>query len=184
MEDPKVIIQTTMDALVSKNPNMTEKQKALQQEALEQIYLHGKTLQEAMKLSDEIMNFLYGQAYQLYKGGKYEKAEGYFFLLMKLNPNDARYIKGFAACKLKQKKFKEAIWAYTSFALLDILNPLPYYQIALIYQEIGEQEAAYHSFKTVVELCGDEPAFSIMKERSGLQIKALENLLQPQGVKK
>lgn len=184
MDEAKKFIEEQMSKFTSKAPQMTEKEKVLYREALEKIYVQGKSLQEALGFDDKIMLFLYQQAYQLYKSGNYEKAEGYFYTLMKLNPRDVRYIIGFADCKVKRKKFNEASWAYTSFALTDLLNPIPYYYQADIMQQLGEHEGAYKLFSTVVNLCGDDPKYSLFKERADLQVKALEPLVHKEGAKK
>jgi len=185
MEDPhEEEIKSRISEIVSKTASLSQKEIDFEKKVLEKVLIEGETMQHACGISDNMMEYLYEQGFRKYQSGNYGKAEGYFYLLLQLNPEDLRFITGFAACKLKQEQYPEAINAYTFFAIIDPINPVPHYHQALIFQKVGQPEAASLSYQAVIRLCGDVPEFSAMKERSILCLKGLEGQIKAEGAKK
>ena len=77
----------------------------------------GATIQDAVGVSDGVMEQMYASAFGLYQNNKYEKAEKIFRLLCYYNHFEKKYFKGLGGALQMQKKYTDAIGAY-SFAII------------------------------------------------------------------
>jgi tetratricopeptide (TPR) repeat protein len=168
-------IRNKINELVSNDTELNEEQRKAIADALEQMYIEGAIPQKAMKISDGMMQFIYGLAYRLYSSGNYQKAQTYFYFLDGLNPRDLRYLTAYAACKMKLRAYEEALEAYYRLSLRNTANPFPPYHMGFLFNELGKPNAAYLHYAVAKELCGDIPELAELKEGADLNLKALEN---------
>lgn len=128
----------------------------------------------ALHLNDDTMEAIYGQGYNLYNQGKYKEASYVFRLLMLLDYTSPKYVLGLAASLHRIKDYKNAANAYLLCGALDMNNPLPHYHSADCYIQLGFAPMAIFSLKIAIKTAGDQPQYSVIKERSALMLKTLE----------
>ena len=128
---------------------------------------------QALKLSDDTMEAIYGQAYNLYNQGKYKEASYVFRLLMLLDYLTAKYMMGLAACQHRLHDYKQAANTYILCGTLDSKNPLPHYHAADCYLQLQAPLLAIFSLGLAVSAAGDQPQYAIIKERASLMKEAL-----------
>jgi len=173
MEEVETIKKSIRES-VEQEADLSKKEKAAIISSLEKIVVEGVLPFKAMGFSDNMMKFIYGQAYRLYDGGHYAKAGDVFYLLNELNPADPRYLSGTAACHMKLEEWEKAI---VDFMVLEKLEPdSPYhpYYLGGLYRKIGKFNASYISYALAKKLCGENPELSVLKERALLNMQALE----------
>lgn len=167
-------IRKTMETLT---PNLSEKDKKLQEEAMDQIFNQGKPIKEALKVSDETLEFLYGQAYRLYKIGQYKESNRYFHLLYLFDSKDLRFTMGIAACHHMAKEYMKAVLWYMLCASQDSESPLPYYHISDCFLKLGNKVSALISLKMMEARMGNNPNYDKIRERVLRTINTLSNEL-------
>lgn len=112
----------------------------------------GVALQNLQQISDESMEELYRIGYNLYNGGRPQDAESMFQYLCILNHWQKKYWMGLAAARQVQKKYSEAIDAYSMAGLLEITDPNVPFQAAICHLSLGNVEIAIHALEGVLEL--------------------------------
>lgn len=137
--------------------------------------------QNAMGMSNEMVEGLYGQAYRLYNTGKYQDAMQMFRLLVMINPSDPRYTLGLAASMHLLKEFKSAIELYTVCSILDAESPIPLYHISDCYLQTQDKLSAMIALEMAVKRSGDKPEFQTLKDRAAMTAKSLRKELEAKG---
>lgn len=112
----------------------------------------GLALQNLQEISDESMEELYRTGYNLYNGGRPQDAESMFQYLCILNHWQKKYWMGLAAARQVQKKYSEAIDAYSMAGLLEITDPNVPFQAAICHLGLGNVDKATHALEGAVEL--------------------------------
>lgn len=118
----------------------------------------GKTPQEIIGYSPEIMRQFYAAAYRLYQAGLDSEAADAFFFLTVLNPSVQVHWLALGMAEQCQKKYEDALIAYAMATLLKSDDPLPYYYSAVCYQALHEKENAQKSFQMALCYFGEEHA--------------------------
>lgn len=164
MDDSKEKVQETE---AKPAPNMAEIKKAKQEEALRQFVMEDKSLQEALNLSDEALEYLYCRGYRFYKLGKYKEARGLFQLLYLLRAVDIRFSMGIAASYHMEKDYQNAINWYLLCAAVDADSPLPFYHMSDCFLKMNQKLSAYIVLKLLSQrVTNDDPKYAVIKERS------------------
>jgi type III secretion system low calcium response chaperone LcrH/SycD len=132
---------------------------------------------QALKLSDDTMEAIYGQGYNLYNQGKYKEASYVFRLLMLLDYLTSKYMMGLAACLHRLHDYKQAANTYLLCGTLDPKNPLPHYHAADCYLQLQVPMLAILSLGLAVAAAGDQPQYAIIKERASLMRETLTQQL-------
>ncbi len=132
----------------------------------------------ALQLGDETMEAIYAQGYNLYNQGKYKEASHIFRLLMMLDFTTSKYTLGLAACLHRLGDFKDAANLYLLCAALEPANPLPHFHSADCYLQMNSPDLALFSVEMAISSAGDQPQYSIVKERCILMKKTLEEQIQ------
>lgn len=175
MDNAKDLIR---DVIAKMTPDLSEKDKKKQEEVLYAVFEEGKLLKDALNISDQTIEYLYSQAYKLYKIGKYSEASRYFHILYLLNALDLRFSMGIAASHHMLKEYQKAVEWYMVCAALDENSPLPYYHISDCFLKMGEKVSALISLKMLqVRLDDDDPRFAQIKEKSARMIDVLSEEL-------
>jgi type III secretion system low calcium response chaperone LcrH/SycD len=132
----------------------------------------------ALKLGDDTMEAIYGQAYNLYNQGRYKEASYIFRLLMLLDYMTPKYILGLAACLHRMKDYKNAANIYLLCGTIDVTNPLPHYHAADCYMQLEVPSLALFSLGLAITTAGDQPQFAALKERASLMKEALQKKIK------
>jgi len=169
---------------------LTDEEKRQHEEALAKVFIEGIPPKDAMGITDDMMKALYGYAYNLYQGGKYEEANHAFRLLCMFEPGNGKYSLGLAACHHMQKHYQHAIEAYMLTAYVEPDNPLPFYHISDCYQQIGEPWCAVFALNNMLDRIDVEknPEYAMVKDRAVMTLEKLKKELgaseEPAKVKK
>jgi type III secretion system low calcium response chaperone LcrH/SycD len=166
-------IKTELDKLGSKVP--ADQRKAYE-EVLLKIFRDGMSPKEAMGLSDETMEALYGYAYRLYESGNYTDSQRIFQYLVNFNAEVTKYSLGLAACYHMQKKYQAAIEAYMLNALFDQESPIPFYHIADCYIKMEQPEGALLALDDAIRMAF-LPRHTLIRERAIMMRKKIRDEL-------
>lgn len=129
---------------------------------------------KALGMSDETIEALYTQAYNLYNQGKYNDAVYIFVVLMMLDPETPKHNLGCAACLHRLGKYEKAAQLYMLCSVMDPQNPLPYFHAADCYIKLKALPLADMCLKNTLKRCGESPEHSIVRERAELMLKAVD----------
>lgn len=146
------------------------------------IFEKGMMPKDALGIQDTDTESLYAQAYQLYNMGKYKDARNVFSSLLVIDPIESRFMFGHAACSHMLENYEAAADMYTHQAMVSPDDPIPYYHAADCYIKMGDAFSATVSLNLVVKRAGDQPEFSMIKERSEMTVKKLEQKLETEGL--
>ena len=173
---------TFAEALKDVAPNLSEKEREKQLEVIEKAILHGVPMQETLEITPDVMEFIYSQGHRLYMTRQHDEAGRFFHLLYILNPKDARFAFGLAACHHMQKHFEEAVAWYLVAALADPESPLPFYHISDCYLLQDDKETALYFLYKALRRIGDEKKYEPLKERILRTIDSLKKEVEATAV--
>lgn len=129
---------------------------------------------DMLKLSDQYVEGIYGQAYRLYNTGKYVEAGKLFQLLIMINSLEPKYLLGLAACFHMLKDYKNAVQTYTICSLLDPESPIPHYHCSDCYICIGDPLSAMVCLDLAIKRAGNKPEYQVLSDRSKLTLESLQ----------
>jgi type III secretion system low calcium response chaperone LcrH/SycD len=131
-------------------------------------------MKDALGMSDNMVEGIYGQAYRLYNNGKYKDAAHLFRLLVMLNSTESKYLMGLAACFHMMKEYKSATETYALCSMLDGNNPLPHFHASDCYLQMKDSGSAIISLTMAIKRAEGKPEFQILKDRAMLTLEALK----------
>jgi secretion system chaperone SscA len=117
---------------------------------LERFGANGRTFRDFTQLTPQSMEVIYMVAFNQYNGGRYDEAEKVFRLLSTLNHFEPKYWMGLGASREMQKKYAEALKAYSFLTVLDMRNPVPAFHGAKCFLAMGKTEEAIAGFRAAV----------------------------------
>ena len=141
---------------------------------LHTVFKTGIVPKEALGFNNEKIEMIYSQAYRLYNTGKYREASYLFRLLLFLDPTEAKYALGLAACFHMMKEFDNAVQTYTLVGVLDSNSPLPYFHVSDCYLQVGDKVSALISLDMAVKRSEGKAEYQILKDRALLTIESLK----------
>ena len=144
------------------------------QETLKKISTKGISAKQAMGLTDEMVEGIYGQAYRLFNNGKYNDADQLFRLLLMINPTEGKYTMGLAACLHMQKDYKAAADVYAIVGIIDPQNPVPFYHAADCFMQLHDAMSAIIALEMAITRAGEKPEYRILKDRAALTLASLK----------
>lgn len=148
--------------------------KAIMQAALKK----GIMPKQALQITDDTMEAIYTQAYNLYNQAKYRDAGYIFRLLMLLDFTTPKYVLGLAACAHRLQDYTNAANLYFLCAALDPSNPLPHFHAADCYLQLGAVAIAAYSLSLAISTAGNQMQYEVIKQRAELMKQALEKQLE------
>ena len=144
----------------------------------------GKVLpKDALNISDQTLEKMYAQAYQLYNLGKYADAQKMFGTLVMLNVTEPKYLFGLAASEHMMKDYETAASHYVKCSMVDVESPIPFYHASDCFIHAKDMGSAMITLHLTVKRCGDKTEFSTMKERAAMTLENLK-LQQKEGTGK
>lgn len=115
------------------------------------VLLQGGTVQEAFKVSNQVLEKYFQTSERLLQEKRFEDASDAFFFLIYLNP----YFHSFWIClgmaEQGRGNYSDATFAYLIAQALKIDNPLPYLNVAKCFMALGEKEAAFENIDKAIE---------------------------------
>lgn len=117
---------------------------------------------------------IYSMAYHLYQAARYEEAEPIFRLLTTLEVENVAFWMGLAGSLQMQKKFKEAIDAYGTAAILEKseTDPLPHFHAAECFYALNDFIKAKKALKSAKKIAKKNPKYDTLLN----QLNLFENL--------
>lgn len=135
---------------------------------------NGFVPQNALGLSDAMLEGMYGQAYRLYNSGKYREALETFKFLVMVNSTEQKFLMGLGACYHMLKYYEPAIQTYMMCSVLDPDNPVPHYHMSDCNIQLKDPIGAIISLEMAVKRAGIKPEYQALKDRALLTIESLK----------
>lgn len=141
----------------------------------ENVLKKGMIPRDAMGIKPDFIESLYGHAYRLYNAGKYADAQKLFGLLIVLDPLQGKFILGSAACYHMEKAYANAAATYAMVSMAEPMSPIPHYHASDCLIKMNLLGAAESELRTTVQLCGENPAYAMIRSRSQMMIERLQS---------
>lgn len=116
----------------------------------------GKSLQEIIGYSDDVMDELYQSACMVFKEGHFQEAQDGFLFLTTLNPYVYAYWLGLAMSYQHLEEYEQAILAYECAIAIHQEKPAPYFFVGVCHQLIGETQQALSNLDKAKLRCKEE----------------------------
>jgi type III secretion system low calcium response chaperone LcrH/SycD len=176
-------MESTIKELIKKSVEENYKESAgIDKKKFEEVLTgmveKGACLKDAVGLSDDFMNQIYSYAYNLFQGGKYEKASDAFETLRMFNPRNPVYTFGLAACKHKLLQYQEAAIYYMCAAGINNNDPVAYYHASDCFMKLGNKYGALFMLTHALSHLKNTPENAVFKERLEQSIKSLGNQMK------
>ncbi|MCB1112836.1 MAG: SycD/LcrH family type III secretion system chaperone [Chlamydiales bacterium] len=172
-------IQGMIDSVMDSMPKtFSDKEKKLHREVLEKVFLKGEPLNEAVGISDEMMELIYAFGFNMYQSGNLKDAIGVMNLLCILCPESVRYQFALAAAYHMHKDYEEAIKRYLCCSFVDKLSPVPFFHAADCYMKMKDDSGAFLMLTLVLERCGKEKMYHTIREKSEMMLKAIKERME------
>lgn len=138
----------------------------------------------ALGMSDQMIEGIYGQAYRLYNTGKYKDAAELFRLLVMLNSTEPKYSMGLAACFHMMKDYKSAVSTYAICGVIDPESPIPHYHSSDCFLQMRDPVSALISLEMAVKRAGEKQEYQSLKDRALMTIQSLKKETEAKKKKK
>lgn len=148
------------------------------EKAFDDIMKKGFAPQNALGMSDAMIEGMYGQGYRLYNSGKYKEAAETFKFLVMVNSTEAKYMMGLAACYHMMKLYEAAIQSYMICGIIDPDTPVPYYHMSDCNIQAKDPISAIVSLEMAIKKAGDKPQFQAIKDRAILTLGNLKKEME------
>lgn len=170
MDKQDEMIESVMKIAEGETPKIEKGVEAL----YDNIFNKGMMPKDAIGIKESDTEATYAQGYQLYNMGKYKDARSVFASLLIVDSTEPRFLFGHAACSHMLEDYKAAADMYTYQAVVSPDDPIPYYHAADCYIKIGDAFSAAVVLNQVIKRSGDEEKYKMIKERSEMTVKKLE----------
>ena len=135
-------------------------------EILRRYVEEGKTFQEILEYSDEMMTKFYEVAHHLFRSHRYNEAADAFVFLTTLNPYVPEYWLGMGMCEQLNEEYQQAMVAYSMVIIGDRHQPLAHYHMAACYNALGDVDNSLKSIQKAIEGAGDQSEYEELKAQS------------------
>lgn len=150
-----------------------KQKEELTQKVMEQVK-QGIPLKTALGVTDESLEHVYSLAYHKYQRGEYAEAVHLFRYLVSIDPEAYKFCLGLAASLHKSQEYQPAANVYVLATVRNPRDPVPYFHAADCFLHLEDREMAKAALHLCMQMCGDTPEFSRMKERARMIRSALE----------
>jgi len=122
-------------------------------------FSEGKTLQEMLTVSDEMMIDFYHIAMEYFDQKQYKEAADCFFLLTTLNPLECVYWKKLGNAEHHQHNWENAVNAYAMAMLADADDPFPHFYYAQVCFGQHHWEDSRKCLEVCKKLIAEDPQY-------------------------
>lgn len=145
------------------------------QEAFKKIQSQGLSPCEAMGISKEVVEKIYGQGYFFFQSGKFKDALSIFNVLTQLvGGADPRFTFAIAACHHHMKNYIDAGGYYMLYDVLNPGNPLAYYHLYDCFKNSGNPTLAIGALENALKLTLDNPKYKKLQTEIEIDLKNLK----------
>lgn len=134
----------------------------------------GKTAQEILGYTDEILAKFYEAALHLFEREMYVDASNAFLFLVTLNPRNHEFWLGLGMSTQMCGQFDNAIDAYEMAAICEVNSPVPYFYMAKCLFAVHDHDNAIRALDLALEFSEDQSEFTDLRQQA---LKARELLL-------
>lgn len=178
--------QPSMQSTV--NPQQVEEKKKMLHEALNSVVVQNgvgksdyETLfkkiifdemipEEAMGISDGMMEFLYSQGYKMYQTGHIKHAAEIFKMLTTLNADETKHSIALGICYMAMEQWDLALQSLGIALVVDLKDPYPPMQMGECYLKLKNRSAALIMFNIAHERALKDTKYQFLIERLALFI--------------
>jgi len=128
----------------------------------------------ALGLSDNLIEGIYGQAYRLYNTGKYKESSQLFRMLIMIDATEPKYSMGLAACFHMMKEYQNAINTYAICGIMEPDSPIPHYHSSDCYLQMNDPISAAIALEMAIKRASDRQEFQALKDRATLTLDAIK----------
>lgn len=168
------------EALAKMDAKVIAESQEMITELMQKTVMSGIRPKTALQLSDEVLEGIYGYAYNMYNRGMYKEASHIFRLLIMLDYTQSKYLMGLGASLHMIKDYQAAITIYTMCGLMSDDNPLPHYHAADCYLKLDEAAEATFELGQALEKAGKDKKYEVLIERCKLMIESLKEQVDEQ----
>lgn len=143
---------------------------------LKQQIEEGKTFQEILGYTDQVMNNFYKAAYNYFQKQQYTRASEAFTFLTTLNPTVFNYWLGLGMAEQMCEEYHSALLAYAMAAMVDVTNPIVHYHTASCHRSLLDDASAINSLDLCILSAGDKPEYEEICELATLAKERISNL--------
>lgn len=166
------------DAVEKLGEKLKETESKDYSQAIKKATTGAVTPKDLLKIDDAKIESIYAQAYRYYNTGKFKDASDLFRYLMMLNPSEAKYTLGLAACFHMLKNYNAAVQVYLLCSILDDNSPIPGFHASDCYLQMNDKVSALVSLKMAIKKAGNRPEYQILKDRALLTVETLKKELK------
>lgn len=177
----KTVEEIIKETVAQMGAKLSEEEKKEQERIVTEMIVKGKFAKDALGISRECLEIVYGGTLNLYNSGQYAKAELMFQFLTLLDPTSFKYHMGIAASRHMQKRYDKALDAYAACIPLDPKSPLPYYHAADCCVHINDLPFALRYLEHCIWTCGVTPQYQKIAEHS---LELMKSILKKLGIEK
>ena len=134
----------------------------------------GKTAQEILGYSNEVVAKFYEAAIHLFERELYVDASNAFLFLVTLNPRNYEFWLGLGMCTQMCGKFEDAIDAYEMAAICEVNSPVPYFYMAKCLFAVNDHDNAIRALDLALEFSENQSEFFDLRQQA---LKARDLLL-------
>ena len=132
----------------------------------------GRSAQEILGFTDEVMASFYAAAHHLLERDCYADAINAFFFLATLNSRNFEYWLGLGMAMQASGQFEESIDALEMAAMLEPESPLAFFYLAKSLYSVGERENALEAIEIALECADGKELYREIKFQA-LKVKEL-----------
>ncbi|MBA3237643.1 MAG: tetratricopeptide repeat protein [Parachlamydiaceae bacterium] len=122
-----------------------------------------------------VINELYARGYFFYESGKYLEATDFFKVLTQMSAQNPVYWIGLGACLQMQKKYNEALLAYTTALIHDTTDPTTFFHAANCCFALNHVAEGLVAVETAENIAREKPEYKGMLPQLALLKKTWSN---------
>lgn len=142
---------------------------------LKKAFAEGKTGQEILEISDDMMAKFYQVARHLFENHRYETSANVFLFLVTLNAHQSEYWLGLGMATQMGGNFEAAIDAYEMAAIYECENPVPYFYLAKCLFAIHERQSAIQALEIAIQYADSFSEYQELKQQATEALKLLNS---------
>lgn len=112
----------------------------------------GLPLKDIINVSDEMMEYMYGEAYLLHQNKRYLEASVAFSMLSRLDKTNTKYLSGLASSYLQLEEYESAAMIYQICSLIEPNNPYYPFHASNCYTKLEDYEKTADCLEACMEI--------------------------------
>lgn len=174
MDGKELDVKEITDRIAGKCPESIRKEM---EKKVATILQKNVSAKEALGFTSEMIEELYDFGLKQFRAGKYGDALKFFFVLMRLDPQDPRFSFGIGACYQYQKNYSDAACYYSISQQAEYFNPLPAFHLYDCWMQLDQPVLALLSLREAWEVAKLDARYREFEEKIALEIRHVESIL-------